>query len=93
MQHKCSMKWPPWRETTIDEAWDEASRPWTQVRKLSDSELIERLITEFEPIYKLALEAEQRRREAWRSPAGKAIWVSAIALVVSIAALIKSFFG
>lgn len=56
--------------------------------------LIERLTeSKIEPTYKLALESEQRRREAWRSPAGRAIWISAIALVVSIVALIKSFIG
>ena len=93
MQHKCSMKWP-WRETTFDEAWDEYARRWTQVRRLSDHALIERLTTEkLDPTYRLALEAEQRRREAWRSPAGKAIWISLIALVVSIVALVQSFAG
>lgn len=89
-----SMKWPPWRETTFDEAWDECARPWTQVRNLSDHDLIERLTGDkLDPTYKLALEAEQRRREAWRSPAGKAIWISLVALVVSIIALIRSFVG
>lgn len=43
--------------------------------------------------YKLALEAEQQRPEAWRFPAGKAIWVSLLALLVSIFALIRSFIG
>ena len=88
------MKWPPWRETTFDEAWDECARPWTQVRNLSDHDLIERLTGDkLDATYKLALEAEQRRREAWRSPAGKAIWISLVALVVSIIALIRSFVG
>lgn len=75
MQHKRNMKWPSWRETTFDEAWDEHARPWTQVRLLRDDQLIERITAEkLDPTYKLALEAEQqRRREAWSSPAGKAI--------------------
>ena len=88
------MKWPPWRDTSYDDAWDEFSRPWTQVRKLDGHELIEGLTAEkIEPTYKLALEAEQRRREAWRSPSGKAIWVSIAALFVSIISLIVSFVG
>jgi hypothetical protein len=92
VQHSCSMKWPPWRETTFEEAWDEHARPWTQVRRLSDHQLIERLATDrLDPTYKLALEAEQRRRESWRAPAGKAVRISIVALLVSIAALAKSF--
>lgn len=88
------MKWPPWREVTFDEAWDEHARPWTQVRKLSDHQLIERLTTErLDPTYQLALEAEQRRREAWRSPAGKAVRISLLALLVSVVALAKSIIG
>ena len=32
-------------------------------------------------------ERELRRREAWSAPAGRALWISGLALVVSIAAL------
>jgi hypothetical protein len=39
------------------------------------------------------LEAELRYREAWRSPQGKAIWISLAALGVSLIALVKSFLG
>lgn len=86
------MKWPPWRETTYDEVWNQHVRPWTEVRRLNDHDLIIKLTEgKLDPTYKLSLEAEQRRREAWRSPAGKAIWVSLVALSVSIIALIKSF--
>ena len=88
------MKRWPWRQATYEEAWDEHARPWTTVRRLNDHQLIEKLASgEPDPTYRLALEAEQRRREAWRSPAGKAFKVSLLALAVSIIALVKSFLG
>ncbi|MBU7587916.1 MAG: hypothetical protein KAF42_01745 [Sphingopyxis terrae] len=41
---------------------------------------------------KIAIERELRRRDAWDSPAGKAIWISIGALAVSISALLVSIF-
>lgn len=38
-------------------------------------------------VQRMELEAEMRRREAWDAPAGKAYWLSVIALLVSAASL------
>ena len=39
------------------------------------------------PAVQSMIDAEQRRREAWKAPAGAAFWLSCAALLVSLAAL------
>ena len=39
------------------------------------------------PAAQSMIDAEQRRREAWKAPAGAAFWISCAALLVSLAAL------
>jgi hypothetical protein len=36
------------------------------------------------------IEAELRRREAWKAPAGRAFWISVLALAVSVIAIVVS---
>lgn len=39
---------------------------------------------------RIALEREQRRREAWAAPAGRAYWISVAALLVAAGSLVAT---
>jgi hypothetical protein len=64
-----------------------------EVRDLGEDELYEELGRVQTTKVAELLKAEQRHREAWRAPAGKAFWLSIIAVIISAAAFAKSFFG
>lgn len=68
--------------------------PWV-LRRLSDHALNTQLSdpapTQRDPSRRVALERELRRRDAWAAPAGRAVWISAAALIVSVLALLVSF--
>lgn len=62
-----------------------------RIRALTDRQL-HRFLGEqkISPAERLALEREVRRRDAWAAPAGRAFWISVLALVVSSVALIAT---
>jgi len=61
----------------------------SEVRSLSDIDLHE-LVTrnELSAGSRSMMEREIKRREAWDAPAGKAFWISIIALAVSLSSLL-----
>jgi hypothetical protein len=64
------------------------------VRELSDTQLLTALCeARAGTRYRIALESELRRREAWAGPARYALIVSTLALLVALAALILTLTG
>lgn len=80
----------------FDDAFNEIFGEGDRVnpRTLKDRELHARLARpDLGPVARGMASQELRRREAWAAPAGRAYWISATALVVSIAALGLSVFA
>lgn len=77
------------QSAAFDEAFQEFSgkpRP-RHILAWTDEELHTRLASrELQPAEQSMAEAELRRRDAWKAQAAKAIWISLLALAVSIAA-------
>lgn len=87
--------WKFWdrRQAAVDATFDEIFRgpKLAQFRKMNESELYRALITE--PPGSLShamIAAELRRHEAWRAPAGRAIYIAVAALGTSLAAVMIS---
>ena len=65
-----------------------------RLRKWSDERLSEHLVQgTLWPVSLRMAEAELRRREAWRAPAGWAFWISLLALLISAGALAMTIWG
>jgi hypothetical protein len=70
-------------EETFAEAFDRPSA--RHIRRWKDRELHAWLASnDLQPVERSMAERELRRREAWHAPAGKAIFISMLALTVSL---------
>jgi hypothetical protein len=73
-------------------AGDDVNRP-DLLRKVSDERLNELLGGDIKGDGRVALEREQRRREAWAAPAGRAFWISLLAIFISAATLVFTIYN
>jgi hypothetical protein len=77
----------------IEETFDElGGRPkFHQIRGWSRRELHAQIVSgELHPVELSMAKSELQRREQWDAPAGRAFWISVIALLIAAAALVVS---